>query len=733
MRHTSKFLVLLLVLTVTSIPVLSAGPLAAAPAASSSVIEVTFDASAYSLTPNADGKEIVNIDGYTQAGLPGEPLLPQRVFNVALPPGVDPASVAMDVIDWQQETVTGRHQLTLAVADMTSAGASAQPTDSGGPFALNQQPTETVSIVSSGELRKWQFVRIQFSPVLYWPDTGKVDIVTRITVQLSYDLPLGGQDTAALTDTVADDEAQDLLYNFDQAAPWYATLGAEDEVGGTYDYVIITTNAIRTNASNVTKFKYRKESMGYNVKIVTESDYDSPTGQAPNGTAEKIRQWLIDNYLSYGIEYVLLIGDPDPSTDDVPMKMCWPLRGSSYPESYWDSPTDYFYADLTGNWDKNGDGYFGVWGDDTGVGGVDYTAEVKVGRIPVYNSDYNTLDSILQKIMDYEDEVGPLSWRKSALLPMSFSTTTYDGAPLAEQMMDDYLTGASYGSYTMYQQGGGACGLNSSYTSDAELRGGAGVRDQWAANDYGLVLWWGHGWYTSASVGCDNCWDGTLFASSYTSPLDDDHPAIIYQNSCLNGYPEDTNNLQYALLKKGGIATVGASRVSWFNSSVGYGQFDGSTTNSGIGYEFAERIVAGQAAGAALYNAKGSMTPEYNTRLMNFYDFNLYGDPSVDMLSSRPAPPSHTRVSELSPTQVQISWQDNSTNETGFEVQRSLDGISGWEVFTNTAASVTSVDDTQNPSNVPYYRVAAYNDKGFYDYGQPVTLVQIFLPIVVRP
>jgi hypothetical protein len=70
---------------------------------------------------------------------------------------------------------------------------------------------------------------------------------------------------------------------------------------------------------------------------------------------------------------------------------------------------------------------------------------------------------------------------------------------------------------------------------------------------------------------------------------------------------------------------------------VGYGSFDGSTTNSGIGYEFAARITAAEPAGKALCNTKASMTPESTTRLMNFYDFNLYGDPSTSIADSQPA------------------------------------------------------------------------------------------------
>jgi len=91
--------------------------------------------------------------------------------------------------------------------------------------------------------------------------------------------------------------------------------------------------------------------------------------------------------------------------------------------------------------------------------------------------------------------------------------------------------------------------------------------------------------------------------------------------------------LQYAILKQGGIGTVSATRVSWFYTGVGYGEFDGSPTNSGIGYEYLSRLVSDNPAGQALYSAKQSMTPNDQCWLMNWYDFNLYGDPTTSLAS----------------------------------------------------------------------------------------------------
>ena len=160
--------------------------------------------------------------------------------------------------------------------------------------------------------------------------------------------------------------------------------------------------------------------------------------------------------------------------------------------------------------------------------------------------------------------------------------------------------------------------------------GYASSKGSLGSQDYGIVCWWAHGNATSADVGYSGCWDGTLFQNTYCASLDDNHPAFTYQCSCDNGWPENNNNLQYAILKQGGIGTVSSTRVSWFRTDVVYGQFDGSVTNSGIGYEYVARLVQNLGAGDSLYQAKSSMSPNtHQCWLMNWYDFNLYGDPSL--------------------------------------------------------------------------------------------------------
>jgi len=156
------------------------------------------------------------------------------------------------------------------------------------------------------------------------------------------------------------------------------------------------------------------------------------------------------------------------------------------------------------------------------------------------------------------------------------------------------------------------------------------VPNRWVSSDYGIVSWWGHGNAQGAYVGYSSCSDGAFMLSSNAPSLDNTHPSHTYQCSCLNGYPEDSGNLQYAILKNGGITTTSATRVSWYY--VGERSFATSPSNGGMGFEYVKRLVQDMAAGEALYNMKSSGvsdpggSPEI---LMNFYVFCLYGDPSV--------------------------------------------------------------------------------------------------------
>lgn len=113
---------------------------------------------------------------------------------------------------------------------------------------------------------------------------------------------------------------------------------------------------------------------------------------------EKIRNFIIDAYETYSLtenplEYVL-IGGGDTIV---------PVRGMyCFVEGLWNDyedhniPSDVYYSHLDGNWDANGNQIYGELDD-----GIDWFAEVAIGRIPATNSQefYN----FFNKTMFYAD------------------------------------------------------------------------------------------------------------------------------------------------------------------------------------------------------------------------------------------------------------------------------------------------------------------------------------------
>src|SRR5206468_310440 len=80
---------------------------------------------------------------------------------------------------------------------------------------------------------------------------------------------------------------------------------------------------------------------------------------------------------------------------------------------------------------------------------------------------------------------------------------------------------------------------------------------------------------------------------------------------------------------------------------------------------------------------------------------------------SAPAAPSNlVATAAASGTQVTLSWRDNSTTETGFNVYKSTDGVN-FTLLASVGANVTSYAWTGASQNTAYsFRVIAYNAVG---------------------
>lgn len=86
--------------------------------------------------------------------------------------------------------------------------------------------------------------------------------------------------------------------------------------------------------------------------------------------------------------------------------------------------------------------------------------------------------------------------------------------------------------------------------------------------------------------------------------------------------------------------------------------------------------------------------------------------PQADASAEPPTAPDQLTATAASRSRINLAWQDRSTNETGFEVERSTDGTTFVQIATVNAGVVTYADRNLSAGRVYYYRVRAVNAAG---------------------
>jgi titin len=78
-----------------------------------------------------------------------------------------------------------------------------------------------------------------------------------------------------------------------------------------------------------------------------------------------------------------------------------------------------------------------------------------------------------------------------------------------------------------------------------------------------------------------------------------------------------------------------------------------------------------------------------------------------------PPPPTNLAATAVSSTRIDLSWNDNSSDETGFRIERKTGSLGAWAEIATVAPDVRSYQDTGLTAGTTYYyRVRAYNAAG---------------------
>jgi len=88
-----------------------------------------------------------------------------------------------------------------------------------------------------------------------------------------------------------------------------------------------------------------------------------------------------------------------------------------------------------------------------------------------------------------------------------------------------------------------------------------------------------------------------------------------------------------------------------------------------------------------------------------------------------PAAPTNLTATAISKSQINLTWRDNSSNETGFRIQRCKGSTcTNFAQVASVGVNVKSYSNTGLTANTTYrYRVYAYNATGSSAYSNIVT------------
>lgn len=101
---------------------------------------------------------------------------------------------------------------------------------------------------------------------------------------------------------------------------------------------------------------------------------------------------------------------------------------------------------------------------------------------------------------------------------------------------------------------------------------------------------------------------------------------------------------------------------------------------------------------------------------------------SITPTATTPAAPTSAAATASSSSSITVTWVDSATNESGYKVERSADGVTYSEIASLGAGATSFVNSGLTAKTRYYYRVRAYNSAGNSAYSSAVNAVTLDVP-----
>jgi hypothetical protein len=654
------------------------------------------------VTYQVAGYDVVEIKGYPVMLYPGTPRMPRVLQKLIIPPDAEPVGVRVVAEQWQE--LPGTFNVVPAQPDvpLPMPGRSFEPEwVPADPVVYSSEepfPGMTIKNSGMGKMNGFHIAHVDLFPLRYTPASGKLELATSITYELQYQ-EKGRADMVA-TERQRDvfgNTAKDLVVNAEDVERFAPQVqphrGPSLVPPGYYEYVIISAPPIDTVFERLAAWKTKK---GVPATVVEVSWInDNYTGY---DLQEKVRNFIIDARDNWGTIYVLLGGAGDYRTSG---QNIVPTRKARYiyaggPDG--DSlPSDLYYGDLDGTWDRNGNHVYGELTDS-----VDMYADVHVGRASVYN--VVLAQNFLYKVMTYVKDP-PTDYLKKMLLPTAILWSSYNERPMQDSIAR--MTPTDWVDAKLYERDG----LLSRQRMIDSMNVG-----------FGMGHWEGHGDQNGIYMGSSPY----LNSSDADNLINGDKEGIANSIACMTGGWDLTPGSDCFAERL--VNRVGGGLVAvMMNSRYGYGAYVGGYVpgpSERIDTSFYYNVLEsdmfhiGEAHSVAkdawVYYADSGA--QYDMTRWCIYELNLLGDPELPLWTDVPV---NFTVSHPAAVPVGSQNVNVSVSSSGSPIENALvclqKGTDAYASgYTNAAGLVTLSVNPTSPGAM-YITVTGLNHYPYED------------------
>jgi hypothetical protein len=312
------------------------------------------------------------------------PCLPVKTLSFYIPRGKAVKAIRLESVE--TATLPGTYTVMPAQPELPlipGMPAEAALPDESVYSSSRPYPPSPVSEAACGYIAGRRIASVRVFPVQYLPAEGEV--VLNTDIELVVEL----MDAVSEAPVPLETEAVRNLRN--RAVRALVTNGADvdaDFTGGTLDPSAATEYLIISHANHVDEYEALREwktRKGVPAEILAVPDVLA--AYPGRDDAEKIRNCIEDYYLNESTAWVLLT----LSAPKAVIRSCRCSVGGTEE----DIPCDLYFADMDGDWNDDGDAYWGEVGDD-----VDLYPDLYVGRSPANTGISAAV--IVNKILTYE-------------------------------------------------------------------------------------------------------------------------------------------------------------------------------------------------------------------------------------------------------------------------------------------------------------------------------------------